>query len=82
VIYLDTGFLVKLYYPEPESAKVAALVQGKSIWHTPLHELEFTNALAMKVFFKTATEWTEGDVANAINLTAIHNSALLHELQY
>ena len=26
MIYLDTGSLVKLYYPEPDSAKVVALV--------------------------------------------------------
>jgi hypothetical protein len=26
------------------------------MWHTLLHQLEFTNALAMKVFFKTATD--------------------------
>ncbi len=53
--YLDTGCLVKLYYPEPDSAKVAALVQGKSLCHTPLHELEFVNALKLKVFLGNAT---------------------------
>jgi hypothetical protein len=42
VIYLDTGCLVRLYYPEPDSAVVAGLVRGKPIWHTALHELEFT----------------------------------------
>jgi predicted nucleic acid-binding protein len=55
VIYLDTGCFVKLYYPEPDSAKVIALIQGKPVCHTPLHELEFINALQLKVFFKTAT---------------------------
>jgi len=29
MIYLDTGCLVKLYYPEPDSASVAAAVFGK-----------------------------------------------------
>ena len=53
--YLDTGCLVKLYYPEPDSAKLVALVQGKSICYTPLHELEFLNALQLKMFFKSAT---------------------------
>ena len=53
--YLDTGCFVKLYYPEPDSAKVIALIQGKPICHTPLHELEFVNALQLKVFFKGAT---------------------------
>lgn len=52
--YLDTGCLVKLYYPEPDSARVVAAIQGKSVCFTPLHELEFVNALRLKVFFKGA----------------------------
>ena len=54
MIYLDTGCFVKLYYPEPDSAKVIALIQGKPVCHTPLHALAFVNALQLKVFFKTA----------------------------
>lgn len=38
MIYLDAGCLVKLYCPEPESQKVAALVAGKPICYNPLHE--------------------------------------------
>lgn len=53
--YLDTGCFVKLYYPEADSAKVVALVQAKPVCHTPLHELEFVNALQLKVFFQSAT---------------------------
>ncbi len=53
--YLDTGCFVKLYYPEPDSAKVVALIQGKPLCYTPLHELEFVNALHLKVFVKSAT---------------------------
>ena len=41
--------------PEPDSAKVVALIQGKPLCHTPLHELEFMNALQLKVFLKSAT---------------------------
>jgi predicted nucleic acid-binding protein len=55
VTYLDTGCFVKLYYPEPDSAKVVALIQGKPLCCTPLHELELVNALQLKVFFKNAT---------------------------
>jgi len=55
LIYLDTGCLVKLYYPEPESTRIAAYVQGKPICYTPLHALEFANALQLKVFSRTAT---------------------------
>ena len=53
--YLDTGCFVKLYYPEPDSAKVVAAIQGKPVCYSPLHELEFVNALQLKVFFKGAT---------------------------
>ena len=55
MIYLDTGCLVKLYYPEHDSHLVAARVAGKAICYTPLHELEFTNALHQKVFHGKAT---------------------------
>ena len=55
MIYLDTGCLVKLYHPEPDSHKVAALVVGKPICFTPLHELEFTNALHLKLFHQGGT---------------------------
>jgi predicted nucleic acid-binding protein len=54
VIYLDTGCFVKLYYPEPDSTKVIALIQGKPVCYTPLHELESVNALQLKVFLKSA----------------------------
>ncbi len=53
--YLDTGCFVKLYYPEPDSAQVVARIQGKSVCYAPLHELEFVNALQLKVFLKSAT---------------------------
>ena len=53
--YLDTGCFVKLYYPEADSAQVIANIQGKSICYTPLHELEFVNALQLKIFFNNAT---------------------------
>jgi predicted nucleic acid-binding protein len=55
MIYLDTGCLVKLYYPEPDSSLVAARVVGKLICYSPLHELEFTNALHQKAFHGNAT---------------------------
>lgn len=55
MIYLDTGCFVKLYYPEPDSAKVISLIQGRPVCYTPLHELESVNALQLKVFLKSAT---------------------------
>ena len=55
MIYLDTGCLLKLYYPEPNSASVAAAVSGKAIIFTPLHELETVSALQLKRFRGEAT---------------------------
>ena len=56
MIYLDTGCLVKLYYPEPDSALVARRVQGHAIAFTSLHELEFMAALHQKQFRGQATD--------------------------
>ena len=53
--YLDTGCFVKLYYPEADSAQVIAHIHGKAVCFTPLHELEFVNALQLKIFFNHAT---------------------------
>ena len=55
MIYLDTGCFVKLYYPEADSAQVIARIHGQPVGCTPLHELEFTNALQLKIFFNHAT---------------------------
>jgi hypothetical protein len=55
VTYLDTSCFVKLYYPEPDSAKLISLISGKTLLHTALHDLEFRNALQLKIFFKSGT---------------------------
>jgi len=55
VIYLDTGCLLKLYYPEPESARVAGFVSGSAIVFLALHELEVLNALELKLYRREAT---------------------------
>ncbi len=55
MIYLDTGCLLKLYYPEPESPRVAAMVSGQPIALVVLHEIEAANALELKLFRKQAT---------------------------
>jgi predicted nucleic acid-binding protein len=52
---LDTGCLIKLYYPEPESLRVQRLVSGESIAFVALHELELSNALELKIFRKEAS---------------------------
>lgn len=50
MLYLDTGCLVKLYYPEPESPAVARAIFGRTIIFTDLHELEMATAMQLKVF--------------------------------
>ena len=45
-----TGCLLKLYYPEPESAAVVAAVAGEAVIFTPLHEMEMVTAMQLKVF--------------------------------
>jgi predicted nucleic acid-binding protein len=54
MIYLDTGCLVKLYHPEPDSEAVARLVRGEVIALVGIHELELTNALQLMLFRKEA----------------------------
>ena len=65
MIYLDTGCLVKLYYPEPDSAAVVSRVSGRPIFFTPLHELELSNALNLMRFRQQASE---AQVIAAMNL--------------
>ena len=55
MIYLDTGCLLKLYYPEPESDRVARLVSGDAIAFLALHQLEVFNAFELKLYRKEAT---------------------------
>lgn len=50
MLYLDTGCLVKLYYPEPESPAVIRVVFDKMIAFTDLHELEMATAMQLKIF--------------------------------
>jgi predicted nucleic acid-binding protein len=56
--YLDTGVLVKLYYPEPESGLVERWVrrQGLPIPLSVFHELEMTNAISLKRFRGEVTD--------------------------
>jgi hypothetical protein len=77
VIYLDTGCLVKLYYPEPNSAALIAVVGEQPIWYTPLHELEFVNALSLKVFLKTATGCRSLDILHCAAAKVISASVFI-----
>ena len=57
-LYIDTSVLVKLYYPEPESKQLAEWIQKQKqpILFTQFHELEMTNAFALKVYRNEISE--------------------------
>lgn len=55
MLYLDTGCLLKLYYPEPNSPIVIAAARGKVLCLNALHELELLTALEGKLFRGEAT---------------------------
>ena len=64
-VYVDTSLLVKLYVPEPESARVTAFVtgQGRSIPYWVIHDLEIRNAFRLKLF---RDELTEEELRNSL----------------
>lgn len=76
MIYLDTGCLVKLYFPEPESPRVSRLVSAQVIALVLLHELELSNALELKLFRKEAkpsqTRATQAVVEDDVRAGVLH----------
>ena len=52
--YADTSFLVSLYTPDANSVRAAAQMSRgrRTVFLTPLSELELTNALELQVFRK------------------------------
>ncbi len=63
-LYIDSSVLVKLYYPEPESRIFAEWIkkQKQPILFTQFHELEITNAFALKVFRNEISEESFNDL--------------------
>jgi len=57
-LYIDSSVLVKLYYPEPESKFFSEWIkkQKQAILFTQFHELEMTNAFALKVYRNEISE--------------------------
>jgi predicted nucleic acid-binding protein len=55
-VWLDTSVLVSLYVPEARSDRIAGLVRraGEPIPFSQLHELEFANALQLRLFRREA----------------------------
>jgi predicted nucleic acid-binding protein len=65
--YCDTSFLVSLYTPDANSQAAAAEARRSTttLFISPLGELEFTNALQLRVFRKELTK-TEASAAYAV----------------
>jgi predicted nucleic acid-binding protein len=79
VIYLDTGCLLKLYFPESDSERIAELVTNETIRFIGLHELECRNALELKAFRKEATpaqvKATAELIENDLKAGVLHRSS-------
>jgi predicted nucleic acid-binding protein len=64
IVYGDTGFLVSLYGGDANSAAATAAVEGEPVFIlTPLGEVEFLNAIELRVFRK---QWTRSE-ARVVN---------------
>lgn len=74
MIYLDTSVIVKLYFREALSKKVAAWLKttNEAIPLTLLHELEFLNAIALKRF---RDEISEDDAERVHAMLEKHKTA-------
>lgn len=71
IAYADTGFLVSLYGQDAHSAAATALVSSKPVFIlTSLGEMEFTNAVELRVFRK---EWTRREARS------VHEQFLQHQ---
>jgi len=67
-LYIDSSVLVKLYYPEPESKVFAEWIKKhkQPIIFTQFHELEITNAFALKVFRNEISEGNFNDFRDVL----------------
>jgi predicted nucleic acid-binding protein len=53
IVYADTSFLVSLYLPDAHSPAAWDIMKSRPyLYLTPLHELEFINAIQLAVFRK------------------------------
>jgi predicted nucleic acid-binding protein len=79
IAYADTGFLVSLYGEDVNSAASTALVASKPVFLlTPLIEVEFVNALELRVFRK---EWSSRDARLVHQRFLEHQAAGLFRIE-
>ena len=69
MVYVDTSVLVKLYVKEAYSRKASDWIRtnNEAIPKTIFHELEFTNAIQLKLFRKEMNEKQAGIVLRRFN---------------
>lgn len=73
IAYPDTGFLVSLYGQDGNSAAASALTRSRPIFLlTPLVELEFGNAVELRVFRR---EWTRREAGAVREAFARHQAS-------
>lgn len=67
-VYVDSSILVKLYYPEPESAQIEAFVKQHRVIipFTYFHDLEIHNAIQLKEYRKEITGTEKNGIFHAI----------------
>ena len=79
IAYADTGFLVSLYGQDAHSEVATALVSSKPIFLlTSLGEMEFTNAIELRVFRK---EWARREARAVLELFLQHQAATVFRLE-
>lgn len=78
--YADTGFLCSLYAPDAHSAKAVAVMKRQSVplAFTWIHQLEFRNALRLRVFRKEITA-TQRDASLNHLLADLTGGTLEHQ---
>lgn len=69
MVYVDTSVLVKLYIKEAYSRKASEWIRAnnEAIPKTVFHELEFTNAIQLKLFRKEISDKQAGIVLKRFN---------------
>lgn len=77
--YTDTGFLCSLYAPDAHTARAAAAMSGMEspvafLW---IHQLEFRNALRLRVFRKEIRP-VQRDASLNLLLTDLASGVLVH----
>lgn len=69
MVYVDTSVIVTLYVKEKYSRKAADWIRNndEAMPLTPFHELEFINAVNLKLFRKAITETQAGSIFSRLS---------------